>query len=234
MINELKHTETVEDGATRFETKTYSFNTTVGAKPGDSFSVTQMDFNGNPINHINASEIDERLARRYGGLFHIQEDLREAINALDASSKLSTDIPVIVRSSLLVNAVTSYGRCFTQADGRDGVKLEDSSPWILNIGNEKKWHEELMQLRHQIFAHAGTHHFSQIGTTIAVDSLEKPTMIALSVLRWSLEDLGQESLIDMKEHIQKVLARVIQKLNEVGRKLEDLARKDLIKPNRHS
>jgi hypothetical protein len=115
-------------------------------------------------------ELKSKLAQQLGAYSLIEKDLRNVIVWLDEIENLH---PISARQSgvfagkdravfnlvkgLYVAALTFYGKCFTQCEGRR-VKLEK------RMLDEKyhQVHDEVMHMRHNFAAHSGAHNFEVV------------------------------------------------------------------------
>lgn len=98
-------------------------------------------------------EINTRLSRHYCAYILIEKDLQDILGFIDILLELINTKEE--KNNLLIKAlsraiVVTYGKCFTQADGRK-IKLD-----VEIIPKERKIiHNELMNMRHNYVAHAG-------------------------------------------------------------------------------
>ncbi len=203
------------------------FNKLIDAKPGDRLTAVPIGHDGKPVPYAEATEVDPNLARQHAGYYHIQQDLLNAIRTIEVSTQSDSSISTVATEAMLVSAVISYGRCFTDADGR-GIKLDAGRPWIDE--ESKRWHAELMNMRHQIFAHAGSSPYSKTGTLVLLDSKENPQNVQLFCLSWHLANVSKEDLLSITQHLKKICHQVTKKLDEVGQILVKKAYKKYVDP----
>lgn len=100
-----------------------------------------------------AIEIDTKLSRHYCAYILIEKDLQDILGFIDILLELITSKEdkndLLIKGLSRVIAVT-YGKCFTQADGRK-IKLNAE----IIPKEHKNIHDELMNMRHNYVAHAG-------------------------------------------------------------------------------
>jgi hypothetical protein len=163
---------------------------------------------------VNANEISAPLARRYSGLFQIQEDLRMARDYLWRMVAVSEPE---VRSALFVSAVIAYGRCFNEAEAR-GTKLDAKSPWITVAGNEKRLHHELMHLRDQAFAHSGNNNYETSVVSVIYDERDL-SKVQIHCRKLIVESASNENVPIIVTHFETLIARVEEKAKKAAYRL---------------
>ncbi len=127
-------------------------------------------------------------SKRLSGFSSIMFDLLFAINAVNESigmkefetTNRQIDIQTI-QKSLLFSMIVSYAKCFTRAEGR-GIKLESKDALIYADENLKKFHREVMEMRHNYIAHGGTTaHESTPITAILSPVLENKQLLSVEI-----------------------------------------------------
>jgi hypothetical protein len=98
---------------------------------------------------------DSNHSIRVSGLFQIIQELKrvgEALEIMPTLDRNNAQQGIILRH-LWESSIIGYGRCFVEAEGRK-VKLDLADLKGLP-SNHKALHEGIMDLRHQLVAHAG-------------------------------------------------------------------------------
>jgi hypothetical protein len=183
------------------------------------------DFEGNFTPVIDAATLFPHLAKSLAGYTEILDDLRRGIASLKRIHLLGTEDDVILEA-LFSHAVINYGRCFTQADRRK-LTLAKRSPWILSGTKEEATHDQIMHLRHQLVAHAGTTPFRDTKVCLMVDSQENPTKFkGISNLGRSLATTDFGTTLRLAAHFEKLASRVQSKVDELCGRITENAKKE--------
>jgi len=200
-------------------------DTLVTAEAGDEIKVVLRGKDGKPVPYIPVEVFDEGIARSYRGFRGILEDLTDSRKAFVKSISLFKDGDQVILLSLLVNAVVSYGRCFTSAEGRGGVTLNASHPWIDKNSNEIRWHKTLMDLRHKLFAHAGESPFRTSFALVIVDSKEQPKVVhGIHTGKIELAAFSPDDTRSCLNYLDILINRVTEKSDQLSSRLEQIAK----------
>lgn len=174
-------------------------------------------------------ELKTKLAKQLSGYALIEKDLRssitwlEKINELMPESAKEKDGALIsgerevfdIIKGLWVSALTFYGKCFTQTEGRK-IKLERR---ILDQKYREK-HDTFMHMRNNFAAHAGVDAYEQARIILALNpkKYSKKTPRILTELSqqdyFSTEE--ENDLIVLAKHVRE---KVIDKKNELSEKI---------------
>lgn len=124
-----------------------------------------------------------KLVKSYADYAMIEQDLlsaRECLKQIDLKNGNH-----IVLNSLLSNAITNYGRCFTKGEAKavilDPNQVFKGKPTELNV------HDLLMKLRHRFFAHSGGTEFETVMVYLALNPDKKsgPVEVYRGLIRTS-------------------------------------------------
>ncbi len=140
----------------------YQYKEVVDANTGKMHRA--YTYNGAPCQRV---QLNSRLCSQLSGYALIEKDLRNVAVWLNEIAALQKEEPEVTQhfypknrktynlvKGLFVAALTFYGKCFSQCEGRP-VKLERAQL----DAKFKSTHEELITLRHNFAAHSGgTHH----------------------------------------------------------------------------
>jgi hypothetical protein len=135
-------------------------NVHIDKKTGSYIFIQSVD--GKPCPYVIA---DSPIAKRYAALQLIKKDLAMAKAAIQELQANSTH--QLVKISLLSFAIISYGRCFTDAQGR-GTKLNIKDIFKDN-NSSLDTHNRLMSMRHTYIAHAGLGDFETAPVSITLN-----------------------------------------------------------------
>lgn len=131
-------------------------------------------FKGNPAKRV---VLSSQLAKQMQGYVLIERDLRMVGEWLKTIARISRqpetrdphawttndDATHAVVFGLFVASVTTYGKCFAQAEGRR-VQLDDS--WI-PIGFDDT-HKRMREMRNKFTAHSGSEEFESVNVVLVV------------------------------------------------------------------
>jgi len=186
-------------------------------------------FEGAPAQRI---PISSRLARNLAGYALIERDLRMVQQWLQKVHELSkaqldeekagwhltekNDLDHNLALGLFVAAVTFYGKCFAQCEGRK-IKLErDIIPSELRDA-----HDNMIRFRNNLAAHSGAEKFEDVQIVLVLkpkDSDQKPVL--------SRELIQPEALVDLRDEdrgfsnlVEYVRKRVLTKIEEINGKI---------------
>lgn len=134
------------------------FHTSLHANAGDRIEHQILNSNGKPLLTFTADQFDQYLAKQHSAYSEIEWELEDARNSFTRSKEFVGDIQL--HSALFVNAITAYGRVFASAEGRNGIKLEGTAHWVGSEHNSIERHNELMEFRNKLIAHAGDLHIA--------------------------------------------------------------------------
>jgi hypothetical protein len=119
---------------------------------GDDYYKISKDEFGKPRRFI---VLKTKEAKQFAGYTLINKDLELVNNALFELAKNKDS--VILQQSLITFAIVTYAKCFTENKGGRGVTLNESE---IFKGDEykslMKMHQEIMNLRNDYVAHAGS------------------------------------------------------------------------------
>jgi hypothetical protein len=183
----------------------------------------------------------EGRAKQFAGYNLIREDLKDverwlafAHRLLDErgfeppgseDSYVSTqpDDTGVQLKAMFFAAVTCYGKCFTQADGR-GVKLE-----LDHVASEHRAkHLEVMEYRHQLTAHAGKHSFKHAEYAQPVIVHPPPFYNGVPLARVEMTRLefmdDRTDPVPFLTLVRGVAAKVSGKIDALSKQLEEQAR----------
>lgn len=197
-----------------------TFRQTIEVSPGGEISWTlPHPQTGIPLMLVEIEKIDAELSKEYSSYIEIQMDLQDSVLALERMSKFNAESEMDIRNAFFCEAVISYCRPFNKGYGRK-VQLKDAEPWILDQGQEKKWHKEIVGIRNKIIAHSDrSHPLRQVQCYVAFDTLPKPEFVVLSQMKLQLVGFSNEDVARMKSHIVSVTERVQPHITELADKI---------------
>jgi len=118
-----------------------------------------------------------------------------------------------ILKALTVSFIITYGKCYTQADGRK-VKL-DSKDIFKNNSELKEIHEFLMHERNNYIAHAGNTDLETAKTLILLDADqsrgEVPKLMTQSNDLYAFEESGLKPFIKLVDFVEEKLCLLLQK-----------------------
>ena len=183
-----------------------------------------LDFDGQPTPFIDAAILFPNLEKKIAGYTEIVDDLNRGAQSLKRIHFLGTEDDVILEA-LFANAINHYGRCFTQADRR---RITLDNQWIKKGTKEETAHEQIMHMRHQLFAHAGNTPFKDTKVFLLVDNEQKPTRLkGISNLGRTLTTTDLGTTLRYVAHFEQLAARVKLKLDEFCNQLVEEAKNKL-------
>lgn len=106
-------------------------------------------------------------AKRYASYRLISKELSNAFDALSLL-KINTIQNDTIKQSLSFFAIVSYGKCFTESEGRK-VRLEKSSALKYASPQDIQEHDKIMDMRHNYVAHGGVGGYEQNPVCVALD-----------------------------------------------------------------
>ncbi len=184
------------------------------------------DFDGELTPFIDAATLFPQSAKSVAGYTEILDDLKRGIAALKRIHFLGTNDDVILEA-LFSHAAINYGRCFTQADRRK-IKLTKRSPWILSGTKEETTHNQIMHLRNQLVAHAGTTPFRDTKVCLLVDNEQNPTKLkGICNLGRSLTATDFATTLRLAVHFEMLAGRVQSRVDELCAKITEDAKREL-------
>ena len=175
-------------------------------------------------------QITSKIAKQLAGYALIEKDLRNVLlwlheidemfpdNERPNVSSISPDRErFIIVKALYVAALTFYGKCFSQCEGRK-IKLEKRI-----IDDEYiEHHDHVMHMRHNFAAHSGADSFEEVKVALvlypskrvkAEPILFKELTQPDAMLSHPNDEVGFKELV---EHLQ---AKVLDKMNTLERKI---------------
>lgn len=151
-------------------------------------------------------ELNSRLAQQLGAYSLIEKDLRNVMVWLDEIEKLhpTTDRAKGVFAGedravfnlikgLYVAALTFYGKCYTQCEGRR-VKLEKR-------GLDEEFHQvhdEVMHMRHNFAAHSGADNFEEVKIALVFHPKRRVQCLPRIYRELQQPDMAESSDSDLK------------------------------------
>lgn len=120
----------------------------IKANKGDHFRNVVTDSAGNicPQHLVENNPI----AKQYAAYSAIASDLEHSVELISLTQNME---PSSTQYSLWMSAIVTYGKCFVTTQGRK-IKLEELHVKKFNE-SAVHFHKEIMELRHNYFAHAG-------------------------------------------------------------------------------
>ncbi|WP_422102208.1 hypothetical protein [Vreelandella sp.] len=104
---------------------------------------------------------DSPLAKRLSGLTQIMDDLKHAHELMAMIKNIENSE---VAYSLWMSAIVTYGKCFATAKGRKSKIEEDH---VRRVGGDAiAFHNSLLSMRNEYFAHAGVNEYEKASTVI--------------------------------------------------------------------
>lgn len=173
-------------------------------------------------------ELRGKIAKQLAGYALIEKDLRSVATWLNEIEKLHSrkniDKTVQIAADrevfnlikgLYVAALTFYGKCFTQCEGRR-VKLQKS------IIDEKylEMHDEVMSMRHNFAAHSGADSFEEVKIALVLypnKNFEKLPMIYRELTQADFRDSrDDETFLQLVGHVR---SKVIDKARQIEERI---------------
>jgi len=171
--------------------------------------------------------LDSPLARQLAGYALIEKDLRSVLLWIEEIKSRHTDAPqrkherfgrsadretYTLIKGLFVAALTFYGKCFAQCEGRR-VKLERSQL-------DKRYqatHDEAIEYRHNFAAHSGAAKLEHVEVALVFPQRARATVLpriyqelSQPDLLWSRTEEG--SFAELAEHVRSIADRRIDEL----------------------
>lgn len=160
--------------------------------------------------------IDTSNAKRIGGYISIDNDLKNSLEAFQCLNALNIDPSndtQVIKRSLMVNAVVTYMKCFTQSDGRkiklEGKDIFKSDTILINQ------HNKLSEFRHQYLAHSGKSKHEEISIVAILnpdETKKKIFDIDIGVNSTTNIDTEVPICIDLVRFVRKHVNEKINKL----------------------
>lgn len=211
----------------------FRFKNTFHAKAGDHIENRVFNENGEPLLTISAIALDEHLSKQHSAYSEIEWELEDSKYSFYLAKKFDSEDAI--RSALFVSALMAYGRVFTQAEGRNGVKLEGTTHWLGSEQIATKRHNELMDFRHKLIAHTGESPYRMCQTSIVTslkasegqqipaNSLPRNISFGIAVFKMGFAGFGNEDIDDTILHIESILFKVQEKKKSLEARLTQIA-----------
>jgi hypothetical protein len=206
----------------------FKFNATVGASPGQSVSWQFLRDDGVPVHTVLAEELHPHLCAQHSAYCEIHSDFGDAVEALNQMKRFDSQSEQTLRRALFSDAIITYCRAFTSAEGRSGVKLENTPHWIGDSLSLKR-HEEMMDWRNTLIAHTGNSPLRAVWSGLILDSLENTQQIAVGFQKMAMSEFSNEDAMDTASHIAAVANRVQKKIDFLTSELTKLAIEKFVK-----
>jgi hypothetical protein len=117
---------------------------------------------------------------------------------------------------LFVSAVTFYGKCFTQCDGRK-TKLHKTD---IKDDKLKEQHDEIMNFRHNFTAHSGEEKFEHAVISLVLDTKKSRNTLPQIVREVTQPDtIGVSDIDDFFELLEYLQNFVLEKMNKIQHKI---------------
>lgn len=208
------------------------FNASFFAEPGDQIEYRMTNDKGEPLLTLAADQFDKYMANQHAAFSEIEWDLESSKESFRRSKDFFGDEGI--RSALFVDAIMAYGRVFTSAEGRSGVKLEGTSYWVGSDEISLKRHQSLMEFRHKLIAHTGKSPYRNCQTSIITslistgqgvqpNSLPRDIKLGVSSFKMGLCGFGDEDIDKTTLYIQQIISKVQSKKSELEAKLTAIA-----------
>lgn len=170
--------------------------------------------------------LNSKLAQQLSGYSLIEKDLRNIQSWLDEikpnlyTSKISK--PQISKDrkkfnlvkGLFVSAVTFYGKCFTQCDGRK-VKLRRGDVKDIVL---KEHHDDIINFRNNFAAHSGEEKIEQAVVSLVLDSKKSrktpPKLVREITQPDTIGITDIENFHELLSYLQKIVLEKIQIIQE--------------------
>jgi hypothetical protein len=158
-----------------------------------------------------------KLARYMTGYGLIAKDLKQCLSCIDELRSLNNEPKEIVRWALYVAFHTTYGKCFTTANGRK-IKLEANDCVPKEF---KKAHEKIMILRNNYTAHAGGYEEKGIALIgLNPDISDKRVLEVMPPLCMHISQISERDMGIYERLIKLVLAKVEEKIEDKRARLK--------------
>lgn len=223
------------------QNKGMRFNSVFPAYAGDRIEYQTLNNNGEPLLSFLAEQFDKHLANQHAAYSEIEWELEEARNSFRRSKEFIADVEL--HSALFVNAIMAYGRVFASAEGRNGVKLEGTTRWVGSELNSIKRHNELMEFRNKLIAHAGHSSYRLCQTSIVTsivakeqqhpipsNSLSREISFGVGAFKIGIAGFGNEDIDETSKYIEKIILKVQEKKRELEGKLTNIVIDILLVP----
>lgn len=208
------------------------FNFVIHAAPGDQVEYLMVNERGDPLLTFAADQFDKQIANQHAAYSEIEWELEKSRESLRRSKEFKGDDDV--RSALFSDAIMAYGRVFSSAEGRGGVKLDGSGYWVGVDEVSLKRHRSLMEFRNKLIAHTGESayrscHSSVItsliskGRDVSPNSLPRNVSLGISAFKMGLCGFSDEDVDKTVTYMQLIISKVQKKKAELEMKLTTIA-----------
>ncbi|OCQ21953.1 hypothetical protein A7985_09085 [Pseudoalteromonas luteoviolacea] len=169
-------------------------------------------------------ELDSKLSQQLAAYTLIEKDLRNALIWLEKIEKMEPEQSASASGvgsdrdhfnlikGLYVAALTIYGKCFTSCEGRF-LSLPRKFP----DKEFRKFHDQIMHMRHNFAAHSGSDNFEEVKVVLVLypnkRSNAKP-FIYRELMQPDYLTSTEISFIDLVKHIQSKVNDKIRILSE--------------------
>ncbi|MDN5869195.1 MAG: hypothetical protein L0H73_00505 [Nitrococcus sp.] len=157
--------------------------------------------------------VEGPLAKQVAGLALIREDL-QAVKAVLARIDPHTE-DFVGNKALLFGAVSLYGKCFTQADGR-GVKLDPKH--VFANSDERESHDRLIQLRHEYVSHGGKAREEQLKIILLLDPDDTNKrfrgLVGHGASAHGLDQQARDECLATVSHVEAYVDRALKRATE--------------------
>ncbi|WP_160060318.1 hypothetical protein [Psychromonas sp. L1A2] len=166
----------------------------------------------------------------------IQKDLKQLIEMLSIAINLASDIPdiqgekngyifdscnetALIRKSLYISLVITYGKCFASANGRR-LKLDKSAVFNKETDDLKVLHEQLIEARNEYIAHGGNTDLESSSVSLVFHpDLRNKVPPIMSIDSYYVNSLSKSSFEKYQKLIVYLNDFVINKINVLYEKV---------------
>lgn len=177
------------------------------------------------IQLTDAHFIDQKLIKSFADYSLIEQDL---LIARECFEQLNTSKPEnqAIGRSIFSDAITSYGRCFTEGEGKNVIL--DPNQIFKGLPTERSIHEWMMETRHRFFAHSGgsKNEIMMVYLALNPDMKSGPIGIYRGLVKTS--NMGEKSNNDAIITINSALDWVKVKIDKAHLKIRELLNKNSI------
>lgn len=209
------------------------FHSKFQANAGDKIEHQMLNSNGEPLLTFTAEQFDQHLAKQHSAYSEIEWELEDAKNSFNRSKEFIGDTQL--HSALFVNAIMAYGRVFASAEGRNGIKLEGTTRWVGGEHNSIRRHNELMEFRNKLIAHAGQSPYRLCQTSIVTNivsnedqhpiysnSLPRDISFGVGAFKIGIAGFGNDDIDETNRYIEKIILKIQDKKRELESKLTNI------------
>ncbi|WP_409439224.1 hypothetical protein [Psychromonas sp. GE-S-Ul-11] len=181
-------------------------------------------------------EVSWKKSDTLGRYSLIQKDLKQLMKMASIGAELASDTPdiqgenngyifdsddesALIRKSLYISLVITYGKCFASASGRR-LKLEKSAVFNTETQDLKVLHEQLIEARNQYIAHGGNTDLESSSVSLVFHpNLSNKVPPAISVDSYYVNSLSKSSFKRYQKLIEYLNDFVVNKMNVLYEKI---------------